>query len=306
MAKTNHNDTVFFRFDSFVNVPARRKVRKEVGHCERRSSGCTWLIGGLKQQQIVSLFYFSVPRGNTMDSPRLAYPLSTEEQVDFDFPVLSVSSDIDNWDETQSLRTCSDDSRGLPSPVEGCSSSYSAVVQSRSSYDADPAVALASDKGSTSCPSSPTLLSCPPSWLELRPQLENEAGEIYQVPLSSSPPEFTSSSPTSDISSELGKEGSSSLTSASSRSLSDTASISSPQHFYCELRPDQFSHRLHELLLLVLRDRKLLRSTEETDCTTCTSRSDDSGQGSGSDNQAPKQTRYSYFAHIFTKALLLD
>jgi hypothetical protein len=139
-----------------------------------------------------------------------------------------------------------------------------------------------------------SILSCPPSWLELRPQLEDD---IHQVPLSSSSPEFTSSSPTSDISSELGKEGSSSLTSASSSSRSETASISSPQHFDCELRPDQFSQRLHELLLLVLRGRELLRSsTEGTDCTTCTSRSDDSNQGS--DNQVPQQTRYYFCAYM--------
>lgn len=139
-----------------------------------------------------------------------------------------------------------------------------------------------------------SILSCPPSWLELRPRLEDD---LHQVPLSSSPPEFISSSPTSDISSELGKEGSSSLTSASSGSRSDTASISSPQHFDCELRPDQFSQRLHELLLLVLRGRELLRSsTEGTDCITCTSRSDDSNQGS--DHQVSQQTRYYFCAYM--------
>jgi hypothetical protein len=161
-----------------------------------------------------------------------------------------------------------------------------------------------------SCPSSPTreyefpvsyspdLLSCPPSWLELRPQLDHEAGENnHQVPLSSSPPEFNSSSPTSDISSELGKEeGSSSLTSTSLGSRSDIVSISAPQHFDYGMRPDQFSQRLHELLLLVLRGRELLRSsTQETDRSTGTFRSDDSGQVFGSDHQALKQTRYLYF-----------
>jgi len=34
MAKTDNNDAVFFGFDSFIDVPARRKVRKEVGHRE--------------------------------------------------------------------------------------------------------------------------------------------------------------------------------------------------------------------------------------------------------------------------------
>ena len=201
-----------------------------------------------------------------MDSHRLAYSFSTEERSDFDFPVLSTS-------ELSSSCWCPSSPReyGLPE----LSGSYS-----------------------------PVLLSCPPSWLELRPQLEDEATENHQVPLSSSPPEFTSSSPTSDISSELGKEEeSSSLTSASS-GRSDTASISSPQHSNCGQRQDQFSQRLHDLLALVLRDRELAgsRTTEETDCSTCTSRSDDSNNGS--DNQALKQDRYSYFrAYICPKAL---
>ena len=263
--------------------------------------------------------------GNIMDSHRLDYPFSTEERSDFDFPVFSTSelSDIDNWvSSDQSLEACcSNDSHDLPSPVQDYSSS-SAVIQSRSSYDSDPAAYIrlsSASKLSSSCPSSPreygfpessdfyspALLSCPPSWLELRPQLEDEAAENHQVPLSSSPPEFTSSSPTSDISSELGKEeGSSSLTSASS-GRSDTASISSPRHSNCGQHQDQFSQRLHDLLVLVLRGRELARSrTEETDSTTCTSRSDDSDHGS--DNQALKQTRYSYFrAYICTKALFL-
>lgn len=238
-----------------------------------------------------------------MDSPKLAYP---EEQGGFDFLVLSTSSelsDIDNW------RTCcSDDSRGLPSSVENCSSST--VVSDDADTTAYMRLASApvlSNKGSISCPSSPreynfpescsyspTLLSCPPSWLELRPQLEDEVGENRQVPLSSSPPEFTSSSLTSDISSELEKKGSSSPTSASAGSRSDTASISVPhdQHSDCG-GSDQFSQRLHELLLLVLRGRELLRSrTEETDCTTCTSRSDDPCQSF--ENQASRQIRYPY------------
>ena len=226
-----------------------------------------------------------------MDSHRLAYPFSTEERSDFDFPVLSTSelSDIDNWvssDPDQSLETCcSYDSRGLPSPVQGYSSS-SSVIKSPSSYGVDPAAYIRFSPESRSCPGSPkeyglikssgscspVLLSCPPSWLELQPQLEVEAAENHQVPLSSSPPEFTSSSPTSDVSSELGKEEkSSSLTSASS-GRSDTASISSPQHSDCGQRQDQFSQRLHDLLVLVLRGRELARSrAEETDCTTCTS-----------------------------------
>ena len=257
-----------------------------------------------------------------MDSDRLDHPFFSEERSDFDFSVLS-TSDIDNWVlSDQSLETCfSNDSRGLPSPVQGYPSS-SAVILSRGSYDTDPAAYIrptSVSKLSSSCPSSPreyglpnssgsyspVLLSCPPSWLELRPQIEDEVAENHQVPLSSSPPEFTSSSPTSDISSELGKEeGSSSLTSASS-GRSDTASISSPQHSDCGERQDQFSQRLNDLLVLVLRGRELARSrTEETDCTSCTSRSDDSHHGS--DYQALKQTRYSCFcAYICTKALFL-
>ena len=251
--------------------------------------------------------------GSIMDPYRLDYSFSTEERSDFGFPVLSTSgsSDIDNWvSSDQSLETCcSNDSRGLASPVQGCSSS-SAVIQSRSSYDTDPAAYIclsSASKLSGSCPSSPreygfpessgsyspVFLSCPPSWLESRPQLEDEAAENHQVPLSSSPPEFTSSSPTSDISSELGEEeGSSSQTSASS-GRSDTASISSLQYSDCGQCQDQFSQRLHNLLVLVLRDRELARSrTGVTDRTTCTSRSDDSDHGS--DNQALKQARYSY------------
>jgi hypothetical protein len=270
--------------------------------------------------------YFYMDFDTIMDSHRLAYPFSTEERSDLDFPVLSTSELSDNIDNLnwvssdQSLETyCSNDSRGLPSPVQGFSSS-SAVIQSRRSYDTDPAAYIrlsSASKLSSSCPSSPreyglpessgsyssVLLSCPPSWLELQPHLEDEAAENHHVPLSSSPPEFTSSSPTSDISSELEKEeGSSSLTSASS-GRSDTASISSPQHSNCGQCQDQFSQRLHDLLVLVLRGRELARSrTEETDCTTCTSRSDDSDHGSDR-NQALMQTRYLYFrAYICTKA----
>lgn len=251
--------------------------------------------------------YFYMDFGSVMDSHRLDSSFSTEERCDFD---------IDNWvSSDQSLETCcSNGSRGFPSPVQGFSSS-SAVIQSRNSYEADPSVDThlsSASKLSSSCPSSPreyglpdssgsyspVLLSCPPSWLEMRPQLDDESAENLQVPLSSSPPEFTSSSPTSDISSQLGKEEkSSSLTSASS-GRSDTVSISSPQHSDCGQRQDQFSQRLHDLLVLVLRGRELARSrTEETGCTTCTSRSDDSDYGS--DNQALKQTRYNIYAHIY-------
>ena len=246
--------------------------------------------------------------GSVMDSHGLDPSFSTEERCDFD---------IDNWvssESDQSLETCcSNDSRGLPSPVQGYSSS-SAVIQSRASYETDMPVDIglsSASKLSSSYPSSPmeyglpdstgsyspVLLSCPPSWLELRPQLEDESAENFQVPLSSSPPEFTSSSPTSDISSQLGKEErSSSLTSASS-GRSDTASISSPQHSDCGQRQDQFSQRLHDLLALVLRGRELARSRTETDCTACTSRSD--GSDHGSDDQALNQTRYNIFAHIY-------
>jgi len=236
-----------------------------------------------------------------MDSSRLAHPLPSEECADLNFPVLSMyprSPDIDNWVSSQTC--CSDDFQGSSSPVEGHSTS-SAVVQSQSSDGVNPTAYMrlaweSSNKASNSCPHSPReygfpesscshstiLLSCPPSWLGLQPKLEDEATENPQVPLSSSPPEFTSSSPTSDISSELGEEEvSSSLTSASSGSaLSDTASISASQNFDRGPRMDQFSRRLHELLLSVLRARELDRSRtrdEKTDCTTCTSRSDDSG-----------------------------
>ena len=229
----------------------------------------------------------------TMDSSRLAYaPPPTEE-----CSVLSTCLELSDC--------CSDDFRSsLESLVKG-HSSPSAV---QSDYEDSAAYMLfpwdlESSKDSNSCPRSPKgygfpespcshstfLLSCPPSWLESRPQCEDETTETHPVPLSSSPPEFTSSSPTSDISSELGKEEGSSLTSASSSTRSDTASISGSQLFDCGLRPDQFSQRLHELLLLVLRDRELERSSEETDCTTCISRSDDSGlsrTGSENDDQA--------------------
>ena len=286
------------------------------------------LVFGANMYIIFFLFFFSPPRSHlwtnyfymgldsNMDSHRLVYPFSTEERSDFDFPVLS-TSDIDHWASSdRSLETyCSNDSPGLPSSVQGFSSS-SAAIQSRSSYDSDLIHLSSASKLSSSCPSSPrkyglpessgsyspVLLSCPPGWIELPPHIEDEA--VDQVPLSSSPPEFTSSSPTSDISSELGKEGSSSLTSASS-GRSDTASISSPhwQHSNCGQCQDQFSQRLHDLLVQVLRGRELASSrAEETGFTTCTSRSDDSDYGS--DNQALMQTRYSYFgAYICTKAL---
>ena len=208
------------------------------------------------------------------------------EQTDFSFPVNPELSDTDNW-----VASCCSDVSRFSSPVEGYSPS-SAAVQLRSSDDEDYAAYMrlpwepeSSDNSrpcspreyglSESSPHPTTLLSCPPSWLEWQPQLGG-AIENHQVPLSSSPPEFTSSSPTSDLSSELGnKEGSSSLTLTSSSVQSDSASISVSQHFDCELRPDQFSQRLHELLLLVLHDRELERSStrdEETD-----SLSDDSG-----------------------------
>ena len=254
-----------------------------------------------------------------IDSHGPEYQFSTEleEPSDFGFPMTSELSDIDNWVSSDQETCCSNDFRGLSPPVQGYASS-SVVIQSRASSDTNSAanthLSLApGPKLSNSCPSSPreyglpeysgsyspVLLSCPPSWLELRPQLEDEVAE---VPLSSSSPEFNSSSPTSDISSELGKEeGSSSLTSASS-GRSDTASISSPRHSDCGQHQDQFSQRLHDLLVLVLRGRELERSrTQETDCTTCTSRSDDSEHGS--DNQALKKTKYIIFAHIYALAL---
>jgi hypothetical protein len=39
VAKANHNDTVLFRFDGFVDMPATGQVRKEVGHGVEESSG---------------------------------------------------------------------------------------------------------------------------------------------------------------------------------------------------------------------------------------------------------------------------
>ena len=267
----------------------------------------------------IASFHFYMDLGSIMDSHGLDHPFSTQELSDFDFSVLSTSElsniQVDNWASSDQT-CCSNNSRGLPSPVQGYSS-HSAVIHSRSPYETDLAAYIplssAKSKLSSSCSSpsreyalpessgsySSVLLSCPPSWLELEPQLEDEN---HQVPLSSSPPEFTSSSPTSDFSSELGKEEeSSSLTSASS-GRSDTASISSPQHSNCGQGQDHFSQRLHDLLVLVLRDRELaLSRTEETDCTTCTSRSDDSDHSS--DNQVPMQTRYSHYpAYICTKA----
>ena len=225
-----------------------------------------------------------------MDSSKLTCPLSTEEWADFNFPVSPRYSDTANLVSSQTC--CSDDAHSLPSSVEGYASS-STVVESRSSDEADLVAYMrlgwdSSNRDSNSYlhspefPESPCsiLLSCPPSWLELQPELEEEATGNNEVPLSSSPPEFTSSSPASGISSEPeNEEGSSSLTSASSGARSDPASISSSRHFDCGPRPDQFSQRLHELLLLVLRGRELERSRirdEETECTTCTSRSGDS------------------------------
>ena len=80
------------------------------------------------------------------------------------------------------------------------------------------------------------------------------------------------------------------MTSAYSGARSDSASIS--PSFDCGPRPDQFSRRLHELLL-VLHGRELERSRirdEETECTTCTSRSGDSSDSgfeySGNDEQS--------------------
>ncbi|KAF8151493.1 hypothetical protein B0H34DRAFT_130897 [Crassisporium funariophilum] len=122
--------------------------------------------------------------------------------------------------------------------------------------------------------SSPPMLSCPPSWLGSEPLAESDSeAHIFEefpptdVPLSSSPLPFTSSSPQSDISSEV-EEDSSSLTSATSDSRSETESISASQNDHassesinCHSRSDEFGHRLHELLLVALQERERERAT---------------------------------------------
>ena len=214
--------------------------------------------------------YFYMDFGNVMDSHRLDNPFSMEERSDFDFSILSTLPLSSSPPEFTSSSPTSDIPSDLGNWTNYFYMDFGSVMDSHS----------------------------PDNPFSTEERSDFDFSILSTLPLSSSPPEFTSSSPTSDISSDLGKEeGSSSLTSASS-GRSDIASISCPQHSDRGQLRDQFSQRLHDLLVLVLRGRELARSrTEEADCTTCTSRSDDSDRGS--DNQVLKQTRYNIFAHIY-------
>ncbi|KIM43949.1 hypothetical protein M413DRAFT_25456 [Hebeloma cylindrosporum] len=110
---------------------------------------------------------------------------------------------------------------------------------------------LSSDSGS------PHLFSCPPSWLF---QDTGDEEEILQpeVPLSSSPPDITSSSPQS-FGSRESEKGSSSVTSASSDSLSDYVSPSQQNPSLVDFVPvpstEGFGQQLHQLLLIALKER---------------------------------------------------
>jgi hypothetical protein len=106
---------------------------------------------------------------------------------------------------------------------------------------------------------SPYLLSCPPSWL-----FQDDRGEHDNlqpdVPLSSSPPNITSSSPQSYGSRESEK-GSSSATSASSASLSDYVSPSQKNPSLVDFEPvpstEGFGQQLHRLLSITLKEREI-------------------------------------------------
>lgn len=50
MTKANHNDTILFRFDCFVDMPTAGKVRKEVGHGDEDVTEGKPEFGALKWQ----------------------------------------------------------------------------------------------------------------------------------------------------------------------------------------------------------------------------------------------------------------
>ena len=113
-------------------------------------------------------------------------------------------------------------------------------------------------KGAPSSDSgSPHLLSCPPSWLFQDAQDEHDNLQP-EVPLSSSPPDITSSSPQSFGSRESEKR-SSSATSTSSASLSDYVSPSQKNPSLVDFVPvpstEGFGQQLHRLLSVVLKER---------------------------------------------------
>lgn len=104
---------------------------------------------------------------------------------------------------------------------------------------------------------SPCLLSCPPSWLFQDAQ--DEHGNLRpEVPLSSSPPDITSSSPQS-FGSRESENGSSSATSASSEYLSDYVSPSQKNPSLVDFVPvpstEGFGQQLHRLLSIALKER---------------------------------------------------
>jgi len=104
---------------------------------------------------------------------------------------------------------------------------------------------------------SPCLLSCPPSWLFQDAQGEHD--NLHpEVPLSSSPPDITSSSPRS-FGSKESQNASSSATSASLESLSDYASPSPNNPSLVDFVPvpstEGFGQQLHRLLYIALKER---------------------------------------------------
>ncbi|KDR71613.1 hypothetical protein GALMADRAFT_143867 [Galerina marginata CBS 339.88] len=131
-------------------------------------------------------------------------------------------------------------------------------------------------------------LSCPPSWLQLDGQPEFYAAEdaehtlekdiqdsgleVLEVPLSSSPPDLTSSSPRSTGSGDLERSWSSSLTSASTDSLLDSVSVSQLNPSLTSLPTgasvDDFGQRLHQLLLIALKERELERLSNQPSVRT--------------------------------------
>jgi hypothetical protein len=104
---------------------------------------------------------------------------------------------------------------------------------------------------------SPCLLSCPPSWLFQDAQGEHDNSHP-EVPLSSSPPDITSSSPQS-FGSRESENGSSSATSASLESLSDYVSPSQKNPSLVDFIPvpstEGFGQQLHRLLSIALKER---------------------------------------------------
>lgn len=164
-----------------------------------------------------------------------------------------------------------------------------------------------------SCSSSSPVLSCPPSWLldeHESSDLETENDEEFlssEVPLSSSPPDLTSSSPQSDGSDTL-DDISASSASSSDDYLVDPVSVSRLNPSSVDLPTGtglvwtDFGTRLHYLLLIAMKEREhngqglgpqhsrtdSLSGCESNDCAY-----DSPDNFSGVSDEAPNESRNS-------------